>query len=74
MAETVAALGEQALLEGFQLAGVVLYPAETPEEALHAWGSLPRDVAVVVLTERSAAALAAVLASYPSPMTVVLPS
>jgi vacuolar-type H+-ATPase subunit F/Vma7 len=74
MLDTVAALGEQALLEGFRLAGVSVYPAETDDEVRRAWTALPGDSAVVILTPRAAGALGAVLADSHAPMTVVLPS
>ena len=74
MPDTVAALGEQALLEGFRLVGASIYPAETDDEVRRAWTALPGEAAVVILTPRAAGALGAVLADPHSPMTVVLPS
>jgi len=74
MTDTVAALGEQALLEGFRLAGASIYVAETDDEVHSAWMALPGNAVVVFLTPRAAAALGALLADSHSPMTVVLPS
>ncbi|XAS65572.1 V-type ATP synthase subunit F [Micrococcaceae bacterium Sec5.8] len=74
MFDTIAAIGEQALLDGFRLAGVSVFAGSTDEEILHAWTALPRDTAIVILTPRSAQALEPVLADPRSPMTVVLPS
>jgi vacuolar-type H+-ATPase subunit F/Vma7 len=73
MPDTVVALGEQALLEGYRLAGASVQSAETDEEVRRAWTALPPDAAVVILTPRAADALGAVLADPRSPMTVVLP-
>lgn len=74
MSATIAAIGEQALLEGFRLVGVSVSAGYTDEEILHAWTALSQDTAIVVLTPRAARALASVLADPRSPMTVVLPS
>jgi vacuolar-type H+-ATPase subunit F/Vma7 len=74
MPQTVAALGEQALLAGFQLAGAELYAAETEEDVRRAWALLPRTVGVVILTPRAAGALGPALSDPAGPMTVVLPS
>jgi vacuolar-type H+-ATPase subunit F/Vma7 len=74
MPDTVAALGEEALLEGFRLAGAIVHAAETDDEVRRAWDALPDNAAVVILTPRAAGALGGVLAEPHSPMTVVLPS
>jgi vacuolar-type H+-ATPase subunit F/Vma7 len=50
-----AVIGESARTTGFALAGALVFPAETQDEARAAWSSLPADVAVVVLTPRAAA-------------------
>lgn len=67
----VAAIGERVEVEGFGLAGAVVCPADSPDEVRAAWGSLPGDVAVVILTR----AAAAVIERPPSglPLTVVMP-
>ncbi len=69
----VAALGEQALVEGYGLAGALVLPAEVDAEVLDAWRAMPAEVRVVVLTPRAAAALGPELTSPGSPMGVVLP-
>ncbi len=75
MSENIVALGEQALLEGFPLAGVELHVAETDQAAREGWTLLSRNAGMVILTPRAAAALGgAVLDDPNSPMTVVLPS
>jgi vacuolar-type H+-ATPase subunit F/Vma7 len=70
--ETIAAIGEQTLLAGFRLAGVSVFAASTTEEIRRAWTALPAHTAIVILTPRSAHALAPVMADPRSPMTVVL--
>ncbi|WP_427007703.1 V-type ATP synthase subunit F [Pseudarthrobacter sp. H2] len=74
MPETIAAIGEEALLDGFRLAGVSVFAGSTDEEILRAWTALPKNTAIVILTPRSARALDPVLADPRSPMTVVLPA
>jgi vacuolar-type H+-ATPase subunit F/Vma7 len=50
-----AVIGEAMRVEGYALAGAVVYPAENADQAHAAWRSLPSDIAVVVLTARAAA-------------------
>jgi vacuolar-type H+-ATPase subunit F/Vma7 len=73
MSETIVALGEQSLLEGFPLAGVELRVAETDHAVQDAWALLPKNARVVILTPRAAGALGAIRDDPRSPMTVVLP-
>jgi vacuolar-type H+-ATPase subunit F/Vma7 len=51
----VAVIGEAVRVQGYALAGAVVYPAEDADQARAAWRSLPPDTAVVVLTARAAA-------------------
>lgn len=74
MFDIVAALGEQALLEGFRLAGARLHVAETGDEVRRAWAALPEHIGVVLLTPRAAKALGPSVSDPNSPLTVVLPS
>jgi vacuolar-type H+-ATPase subunit F/Vma7 len=74
MSLTIAAIGEQSLLEGFRLAGATLYPCRSEAEVLDAWKALPGETAVVVLTPSSADVLAPFTADPRSPMSVVIPS
>jgi vacuolar-type H+-ATPase subunit F/Vma7 len=74
MSDIVAALGEQALIEGFRLAGASVLAAETDDDVRAGWAAIPGNAKVVILTPRAAAALGARLADPQSPMTVVLPS
>ena len=50
-----AVIGEAVRVQGYALAGAVVYPAEDADQARAAWRSLPPDIAVVVLTARAAA-------------------
>jgi vacuolar-type H+-ATPase subunit F/Vma7 len=67
----VAAIGEAIRAQGFALAGVLVLPGDTPDDARASWASLPPDVEVVILTPHAAAALPATRAG---PLTVVMPS
>jgi len=49
-----AVIGEAVRVQGYALAGAVVYPAEDADEARAAWRALPPDIAVVVLTARAA--------------------
>jgi len=73
MPTTVAALGEQALLEGYRLAGARVYAAETDDEVRRAWAAMPEHTGIVILTQRAAAALGAAVSNPLSPLTAVLP-
>ena len=53
----IAAIGEWVRVQGFRLAGALVYEAEGPSAVRAAWDGLPVDVVVVVLTPASAAAL-----------------
>lgn len=57
------AIGEPGALDGFALAGATVVGASDPEEVRRAWGQLPADVALVVLTENAASALSGSLGS-----------
>ena len=50
-----AVIGEAVRVEGYALAGAVVYPAENADQARTAWRTMPPDIAVVVLTARAAA-------------------
>ncbi len=73
MSTTIAALGEQALLEGYRLAGARVYAAETDDEVRRAWAALPKNTGMVLLTPRAASALGAAVSNPLSPLTAVLP-
>ncbi len=68
----VAVVGELVRVQGFALAGAQVLVAEDEQAVRAAWGSLDGDVAVVVLTDRAAAALGDELERR-WPLTVVMP-
>ena len=68
-----AVIGEAMRTAGFALAGAVVLPAESPEEARAAWASLPADIAVLVLTPRAAAWLGQALPSRRDVLLAVMP-
>ena len=50
-----AVIGEAMRVEGYAMAGAVVYPAEDADQARVAWRLLPPDIAVVLLTARAVA-------------------
>ncbi len=70
----VAVIGEQTEVSGYSLAGVLVLPAEGDDAVHGAWGSLPDDVAVVILTSRAARTLGDARTAKLLPFTVVMPS
>ncbi|HUW78240.1 MAG TPA: hypothetical protein VMV52_05750 [Candidatus Nanopelagicaceae bacterium] len=74
MSGTVVALGEEALIKGYSLAGASLAAVDTDDDVRSGWNSLPKTTAVVILTPRAAKALGKALFDLDSPMSVVLPS
>jgi vacuolar-type H+-ATPase subunit F/Vma7 len=69
----IAALGDARRIQALALAGVDAFRAATEGEAVEAWAALPSDVAVLVLTPESAAALARRLGERPGLLVTVLP-
>jgi vacuolar-type H+-ATPase subunit F/Vma7 len=69
-----AAIGESSHVQGYALAGVIVYPAEDEAEVRAAWRSLPGGVEVVVVTARAAAWLGGELTARPVPLPVVMPA
>jgi vacuolar-type H+-ATPase subunit F/Vma7 len=55
--DTVAVIGEEAVVRGFGLAGALVLPADDPAGTRAAWAALPATVAVVILTPAAAAVL-----------------
>lgn len=70
----VVAIGSQADVEGFVLAGVRVVSAATAAGTRQAWDELPAEVAVVVLTPQSASDLGDARWSPGAPLSVVLPT
>jgi vacuolar-type H+-ATPase subunit F/Vma7 len=50
----VVILGEPGRVGGFRLAGATIIEAAGPEEVERAWGALPTDTTLLVLTPRAA--------------------
>ncbi|MEU7872110.1 hypothetical protein [Dactylosporangium sp. NPDC049140] len=69
---TVAAIGAEAAIRGYAVAGVTVLPAGDPIAVRAAWQSLDPDVAVVVLTAQAARVLGDAVAD-PARMVAVLP-
>jgi vacuolar-type H+-ATPase subunit F/Vma7 len=54
----IVAIGERERVRGFALAGVHVAAADDADAARAAWGELPADVGLVILTAAAHAALA----------------
>ena len=67
-----AAIGDGLAVEGYALADVLVYPADSQGEAVAAWAALPADTALVIMTETAAGWLASELADRPDVVTAVL--
>jgi vacuolar-type H+-ATPase subunit F/Vma7 len=67
------AIGEEALLEGWALAGVEIVPAGDARSVQEAWESLDPDVVLVVLTPSARTALGRKLDAEAETMWVSLP-
>jgi vacuolar-type H+-ATPase subunit F/Vma7 len=68
-----AVIGEAVRVEGYALAGAIVYPAEDANQARAAWRSLPPDIAVIILTTRAAAWLGGALQRRDGILPVVMP-
>ncbi len=69
----IAAIGAEAAIRGFQLAGVLLLPAERDEGVRAAWQRLPDDVELVILTAAARRALAPSVGDADRPLLAVIP-
>jgi len=69
----VAALGDTASVEGFALAGALVFAADDPDAIDAAWDALPDDVGVVILTPLAQHRLQARLDDRPHMLTVMSP-
>ena len=69
----VAVIGAGPRVGGYALAGVRVIVAEEPAEVRAAWRDLPADVALVLLTDAAAAALAGDRGDRTLPLVVVMP-
>ena len=68
-----AAIGESSRVQGYALAGAVVYPAEGETAVWAAWRALPADVEVVIVTAKAAAWLGDDLTARAVPLPVVMP-
>ncbi|MGZ6300195.1 MAG: V-type ATP synthase subunit F [Candidatus Limnocylindria bacterium] len=66
-------LGNRHRIQGFALAGVETFAADTQEDLAAAWSKLPSDMAVLILTRQAAGALADRLAERRDLLVAVLP-
>jgi vacuolar-type H+-ATPase subunit F/Vma7 len=69
----IVAIGEEAHIMGFALAGVVVYPATDVGAVRAAWEGLRPDDALVILTPAAAEALGDEVARTRPPLTAVMP-
>jgi len=69
---TAAVIGEALSVEGYALAGATVLVADSQAGAAAAWGALPPDTALLVMTARAAEWLADRLAERPAILTAVL--
>lgn len=67
-----AVIGEELLVQGYALAGALVYPAGDRDAASAAWHALPPDVAVAILTPGAAAWLGGELGQRPEILTTVM--
>ena len=70
----VAVIGEETVVSGYALAGVLVLPAEGDDAVHGAWSSLPDDVQVVILSSAAARTLGGARTAKMLPFTVVMPS
>jgi vacuolar-type H+-ATPase subunit F/Vma7 len=69
---TAAVIGEALAVEGYALAGAVVYPAGNPDEATAAFDALLPGTALVIVTAGAAGWLADRLGQRPDILTVVM--
>jgi vacuolar-type H+-ATPase subunit F/Vma7 len=69
----VAAIGEEARLAGYALAGVQVHGATDPRAAREAWESLGDDVGCLILTPDALAALSPLLTERSEMIWAVVP-
>jgi vacuolar-type H+-ATPase subunit F/Vma7 len=69
----IIAIGEEARIMGFALAGVNVYPAADARAVRAVWQDLQPDDALVILTSAAAEALGDEVARTRPPLTVVMP-
>jgi vacuolar-type H+-ATPase subunit F/Vma7 len=70
----IVAIGEEARIMGFALAGVVLCPAADAVAVRAAWRDLRSDDALIILTPAAAEVLGDDVARTRPPLTAVMPA
>ncbi|HET7339388.1 MAG TPA: V-type ATP synthase subunit F [Candidatus Dormibacteraeota bacterium] len=70
---TIAAIGDRHRVQPLRIAGVEVHHATTDDEALTAWQELPADVAVLIVTDEAARALASRMDERRDLLVTVLP-
>ena len=70
---SVGALGETARVDGFALAGALVFAADDARAVDAMWNELPDDLGVLILTPYAAEHLGARLGERPRLLTVVMP-
>jgi len=69
-----AVIGADLRIQGYALAGAVLYPVDGRAGARRAWQELPADIAVVIVTAEVAGWLGDDLSSRAGVLPVVMPA
>jgi vacuolar-type H+-ATPase subunit F/Vma7 len=69
---TAAVIGEALAVEGYALAGAMIYAAQNDEEAVAAFQALPADTALLILTASAAEWLADRLRQRPEILAAVM--
>jgi vacuolar-type H+-ATPase subunit F/Vma7 len=69
----IGALGETARVQGFAVAGALVFPADEQHDVSSAWDTLPADLGVLILTPAAARLLDARLDERPNLLAVVMP-
>jgi len=67
-----AVIGEELRIEGYSLAGALVCPAESREQAAAAWKSLPPDTCMLIMTPNAAHWLTDELGQRPELLTAVM--
>jgi vacuolar-type H+-ATPase subunit F/Vma7 len=70
----IVAIGDEARILGFALAGAVIYPAADREAVVAAWRDLRPDDVLVILTSAAAEALGEEAVRTRPPLTAVMPA
>lgn len=69
----IGVLGDRHRIQGFAMAGVEAFAAQTEDDLTATWQNLPSDLAVLILTPQAATALAERLRERRDLLVAVLP-